>query len=308
MSSTVNTNDTLIKKRKTITKKDKTVIATDNKEVIAITVEVPESKKRKTTKKVKTVIETDNKEEVVVSINDVIQERLSKKRNTTCLVDTTNNTTCLVDTTNNTTCLVDTTNNTTCLVDTTNNTNTLTDSSDNIVYNFNISSQHHEIKSQLEAQLEAQIEAQIKTNVYLEKDELTAKIDAENREKCAHAFKNGFMNNNDSTNFIIMTTIMKIISDLSKYANCNCLEDTTEQCTYDYDKQIDQIKVLFMYLTTIPKFLKQHPEMIEMTMKKIERFREKEKDNVVLQQTYTYYDMFIIHLKKEIRKESGEHD
>jgi len=298
MSSTVNTNDTLIKKRKTISKKDKTVIATDNKEVIAITVEVPESKKRKTTKKVKTVIETDNKEEVVVSINDVIQERLSKKRNTTCLVDTTNNTTCLVDTTNNTTCLVDTTN----------NTNTLTDSSDNIVYNFNISSQHHEIKSQLEAQLEAQIEAQIKTNVYLEKDELTAKIDAENREKCAHAFKNGFMNNNDSTNFIIMTTIMKIISDLSKYANCNCLEDTTEQCTYDYDKQIDQIKVLFMYLTTIPKFLKQHPEMIEMTMKKIERFREKEKDNVVLQQTYTYYDMFIIHLKKEIRKESGEHD
>ena len=288
MSSTVNTNDTLIKKRKTISKKDKTVIATDNKEVIAITVEVPESKKRKTTKKVKTVIETDNKEEVVVSINDVIQERLSKKRNTTCLVDTTNNTTCLVDTTNN--------------------TNTLTDSSDNIVYNFNISSQHHEIKSQLEAQLEAQIEAQIKTNVYLEKDELTAKIDAENREKCAHAFKNGFMNNNDSTNFIIMTTIMKIISDLSKYANCNCLEDTTEQCTYDYDKQIDQIKVLFMYLTTIPKFLKQHPEMIEMTMKKIERFREKEKDNVVLQQTYTYYDMFIIHLKKEIRKESGEHD
>ena len=285
MSSTVNTNDTLIKKRKTISKKDKTVIATDNKEVIAITVEVPESKKRKTTKKVKTVIETDNKEEVVVSINDVIQERLSKKRNTTC-----------------------TTNNTTCLVDTTNNTNTLTDSSDNIVYNFNISSQHHEIKSQLEAQLEAQIEAQIKTNVYLEKDELTAKIDAENREKCAHAFKNGFMNNNDSTNFIIMTTIMKIISDLSKYANCNCLEDTTEQCTYDYDKQIDQIKVLFMYLTTIPKFLKQHPEMIEMTMKKIERFREKEKDNVVLQQTYTYYDMFIIHLKKEIRKESGEHD
>jgi len=278
MSSTVNTNDTLIKKRKTITKKDNTVIATDNKEVIAITVEVPESKKRKTTKKVKTVIETDNKEEVVVSINDVIQERLSKKRNTTCLVDTTNN------------------------------TNTLTDSSDNIVYNFNISSQHHEIKSRLEAQLEAQIEAQIKTNVYLEKDELTAKIDAENREKCAHAFKNGFMNNNDSTNFIIMTTIMKIISDLSKYANCNCLEDTTEQCTYDYDKQIDQIKVLFMYLTTIPKFLKQHPEMIEMTMKKIERFREKEKDNVVLQQTYTYYDMFIIHLKKEIRKESGEHD
>ena len=279
MSSTVNTNDTLIKKRKTITKKDNTVIATDNKEVIAITVEVPESKKRKTTKKVKTVIATDNKEEeVVVSINDVIQERLSKKRNTTCLVDTTNN------------------------------TNTLTDSSDNIVYNFNISSQHHEIKSQLEAQLEAQIEAQIKTNVYLEKDELTAKIDAENREKCAHAFKNGFMNNNDSTNFIIMTTIMKIISDLSKYANCNCLEDTTEQCTYDYDKQIDQIKVLFMYLTTIPKFLKQHPEMIEMTMKKIERFREKEKDNVVLQQTYTYYDMFIIHLKKEIRKESGEHD
>jgi hypothetical protein len=280
MSSTVNTNDTLIKKRKTtITKKDKTVIATDNKEVISLTGEVPESKKRKTTKKVKTVIATHgNKEEVVVSINDVIQERLSKKRNTTCLVDTKNN------------------------------TNTLTDSSDNIVYNFNISSQHHEIKSQLEEQLEAQIEAQIKTNVYHEKDELTAKIDAENREKCAHAFKNGFMNNNDSTNFIIMTTIMKIISDLSKYANCNCLEDTTEQCTYDYDKQIDQIKVLFMYLTTIPKFLKQHPEMIEMTMKKIERFREKEKDNVVLQQTYTYYDMFIIHLKEEIRKESGEHD
>jgi hypothetical protein len=156
------------------------------------------------------------------------------------------------------------------------------------------------IKAQIKAQLEAQMRAQFKSTHSFSND-------AENNEKCAHAFKNGFMNNDESNQFVIMTTVMKIIADLAKYADCNCQdEDAHEDCTYDYDKQIEQIKSLFMYLTTIPKFIKQYPQMIDMTMMKIQRFREKEKDNVVLKETYTYYDMFIKNLKEEMKREKEQ--
>ena len=61
-----------------------------------------------------------------------------------------------------------------------------------------------------------------------------------------------------------------------------------------------------MYLTTIPKFIKQYPELIDKTMMKIQRFRQKEKDNVVLKETYIYYDMFIKNLKEEMKREKEQ--
>ena len=142
------------------------------------------------------------------------------------------------------------------------------------------------IKAQMKAQLEAQMREKLKKAV--------AAAQGQDPEKTAQTFKNGIMNNDESNQYIIMTTIMKFMANLVKYADCNCQdEDAHEDCTYDYNKQIEEIKSLFMYLTTIPKFIKQYPQLIDKTMMKIQRFREKEKDNVVLQETYVYYDMFI---------------
>ena len=165
--------------------------------------------------------------------------------------------------------------------------------------------EHVKSQDKIKAQMKAQLEAQMREK--LKKAVAAAASKGQDPEKTAQTFKNGIMNNDESNQYIIMTTIMKFMANLVKYADCNCQdEDAHEDCTYDYNKQIEEIKSLFMYLTTIPKFIKQYPELIDKTMMKIQRFRQKEKDNVVLKETYIYYDMFIKNLKEEMKRDKEQ--
>ena len=167
--------------------------------------------------------------------------------------------------------------------------------------------EHVKSQDKIKAQMKAQLEAQMREK--LKKAVAAAASKGQDPEKTAQTFKNGIMNNDESNQYIIMTTIMKFMANLVKYADCNCQdEDAHEDCTYDYNKQIEEIKSLFMYLTTIPKFIKQYPELIDKTMMKIQRFRQKEKDNVVLKETYIYYDMFIKNLKEEMKRDKEQKD
>lgn len=100
---------------------------------------------------------------------------------------------------------------------------------------------------------------------------------------------------------IISNKILMLLATIKTYNSCNCINDDPSQpCCFDYDKQVECFRQLFLYFMTIPEFLKKNHDIRKMIIWKVNNLRVKEADNEILQATFTIFDKFIDQLEKEL--------
>jgi len=105
---------------------------------------------------------------------------------------------------------------------------------------------------------------------------------------------------------IISNKILTLLATIKTYNSCNCINDDPSQpCCFDYDKQVECFRQLFLYFMTIPEFLKKNHDIRKMIIWKVNNLRVKEADNEILQATFDIFDLFINQLEKELNEKNN---